>query len=55
MEVGVEWKFGNGSGCRMEVRQWKCAMEVGVEWKFSNGSGCRIEVRQWKWVYRMEF
>ena len=41
MEVGVEWKFGNGSGCRMEV---------GVEWKFGNGSGCRMEVWQWKWV-----
>ena len=41
MEVGVEWKFGNGSGCRMEVV---------VEWKFSNGSGCRMEVQLWKWV-----
>ena len=23
MEVRVEWKYGNGSACRMEVRQWK--------------------------------
>ena len=23
MKVGVEWKFGNESGCRIEVGQWK--------------------------------